>query len=31
MSYSMPAVPWLREPISFSHMTLHYKETIGER
>ena len=30
MSCSMPAVPWLREPISFSHMTLHYKETFGE-
>ena len=30
MSCSMPAVPWLREPISFSHMTLHYKETLGE-
>ena len=31
MSYSMPAVPWLREPISFSHLTLHYKEALGER
>ena len=30
MSCSMPAVPWLREPISFSHMMLHYKETLGE-
>ena len=31
MSCSMPAVLWLREPISFSHMTLLYKEALGER
>lgn len=24
------AVPWPREPISFSYMTLHYKEALGE-